>query len=244
MAEFAAKLARGVTVRADLGVNAATGVAVVGANATMTEGTTLYANRVKIAPGAEVDDVRTNALNAADTNSINGTVDPVALPLKVPYCPMPELSCGTGDMQVTDTTTELAPGSYGKVNVGTGAILHLPGNGHYQFCELRIANGGQVLVTHQVTIDVTGNVIVGTRSSFRTGGGAPFTLRVGGSKVLLGREALVTAAITAPNAKGKVKADSTLAGCMCARVLKAAKNAQLTCAGDSGEGSPSGAFTD
>jgi hypothetical protein len=240
MSQFAAKLSSGVTVDHDLGVNDAVGVAILAPGATMSDGTTIYAERVKIANGANVYNVRTNELSASPS-SIHGSVGSVNPPLRANFCSMPSLSCGTGDLQVKGSETMLDPGSYGRVSVAAGAILHLPGNGTYRFCELRIANRAEVLVTHQVTVEVTGNVIVGTDSSFHTGGGAPFILRVGGPKLLLGRNALVTAAITAPNAKGKVKAESHLQGCMCANYLKAARDARLTCAGDA---SPSGAFVD
>jgi hypothetical protein len=240
MAQFAAKLSSGVFVDHDLGVNDAVGVAILAPGATMIDGTTLSAERVKIAPGANVYNVQTNDLTASPA-SIHGSVSSVNPPLRANFCSLPSLTCGTGDLQVKDATAMLAPGNYGRVSVAAGAVLHLTGNGTYRFCDLRIANHAEVLVTYQVTVEVPGNVIVGTDSSFHTSSGSPFILRVGGPKLLLGSNALVTAAITAPNAKGKVKKESHLQGCMCADIIKAAKDSQLTCAGD---GSPSGAFVD
>jgi hypothetical protein len=242
MAELAIKLSSGATVNNDAGVNETQGVAILAPEATMANGTTLYADRVKLAQGADVYNVRTNSLKVASTDGIHGSVGTVALPLKAPFCQQPSLTCGTGDVTVAGQAELTLPaGDYGRVSIGAGGTLHLPDDAPYRFCELRIANYGSVLATHQITIEVPGNVLVGTRSALRTSGGAPLVLRVGGSKLLLGREAVVTAAITAPNAKGKVKSDSAFSGCMCARVMKAAKNASLTCAGD---GSPSGAFVD
>jgi len=242
MAEFAVTLSSGATVNADLGVNETMGVATLAPEATMANGTTLFAERVKLAVGADVFNVRTNSLSVASTEGIHGTVGPVALPLKAPFCSMPSLTCGTGDVTVAGVTELTLPaGSYGRVIIGKGATLYLPDNAPYNFCELRISNAGSVVATHQITLEVTGNVLVGTGSALRTGGGAPLILRVGGPKLLLGRDAIVTAAITAPNAKGKVKSSSSFSGCMCARVVKAAKDATLTCAGDT---SPSGAFVD
>ena len=61
-------------------------------------------------------------------------------------------------------------------------------------------------------------------------------IHLGASVIVLPyRNALVTAAIMAPNAKGKVKAESHLQGCMCANFLKAARDARLTCTGDSSD---------
>jgi len=242
-AEVAAKLSSGTTVNADLGVNETSGVAILAPQATMANGTTLFADRVKLAAGSDVFDVRTNSLNAASVDSIHGTVGPVPLPLRAPFCQLPVQACGSGDIQVTGIITELTlpAGSYGRVTVGEGALLHLDDNAPYGFCELRIANGGEVLAKHQITIDVTGNVRVGTGSKLHTSGGAPLRLRVGGRKVLFGRDALITAALTAPDAKAKVKTLSVVHGCMCARVIKTAKGATLSCAGDA---SPSGAFLD
>jgi hypothetical protein len=188
-----------------------------------------------------VDDVRANELLASLGSTIAGTFStPLTLPLRAPFCELPVQACGTGDIVVTDTQTHLGSGDYGRVTLGDGAVLHLEDDGPYRFCEIRIANGATMLFTHQVTVDVTGNVLVGTGSSIRTGGGAPIVLRVGGRKVLLGREALVTASITAPDAKVKVKRGSVVEGCVCGRVIKTAKEASLACAGDS----PSGAFLD
>ena len=233
MAELAFNLSPGATVNNDAGVNETAGVATLSPQATMANGTTLYADKVKLGLGADVYNVHTNSLIAASTEGIHGIVQSVALPLKAPFCPQPELTCGTGDVTVAGLTDlTLLAGDYGRVSIGSGGTLYLPDDAPYRFCELRIANNGRVLATHQITVEVPGNVLVGTRSELRTGGGAPLVLRVGGSKLLLGREAIVTAAITAPNAKGKVKGSSLFAGCMCAKVVKAAKDAILTCAGD------------
>jgi hypothetical protein len=243
LAGVAVKLAAGTTVNADLGVNETFGVAILAPESTMANGTTLFADRVKLASGSDVFNVRTNSLSAASIDSIHGTVAPVALPLVAPFCTLPPQTCGTGEVQVTGLITELTlpAGAYGRVTVGEGALLRLEDNAPYSFCELRIANGGEVLVKHQITIDVTGNVTVGTGSKLHTSGNAPLILRVGGTKVLLGREGYVTAALTAPNAKAKVKTGSVVEGCMCARVIKTAKGATLSCSGDA---SPSGAFLD
>lgn len=238
-AEFTAKLAPDSTVSADLGVNESNGIAVLATGATMEVGTTLFADRVRMSAGANVYNVRANDLQAPP-GGIGGTVGPVALPLRAPFCPLPALSCGTGDLLVSGTSVELPAGDYGDITVAVGATLRLVENGTYRFCELRIANGGTLLATHQVTIEVVGNVIVGTNSGLRTSGRSPLVLRVGGSKVLLGRDALVTAAVTAPNAKAKVKNNSRLEGCICAEILKVAKQGSLACTGDS----PSGAFID
>jgi hypothetical protein len=245
IAQSAAKLAKGTSVTANLGVNESNGVVVLSPDSEMATGTTVFADRVKLALGANVFNIRTNALSAASTAGIHGTVGPVALPLQAPFCVLPAQTCGTGDVQVTGLITELAlpAGGYGRVSVGEGAVLRLDDNAPYQFCELRIANGGEVRVKHQITMDVVGNVLVGTGSSLHTSGGAPFVLRIGGAKVLLGREALITAAITAPNAKAKVKTLSAMQGCICARIIKTAKAATLECGGDE-PGSPSGAFLD
>jgi hypothetical protein len=242
MASRVAKLAGGSTVNADLGVNDSFGSVTLAPGATMANGTTLRADRVKLASGSSVSYVHANELLQSAGSTIGGGVitGPLTLPLRTPYCALPILACGTGTLHVDETEAQLDSGNYGSVIIGDGATLVLDDDGPYRFCEVRIANGGTMLFTHQVEVDVTGNVIVGTDSSIRTGGGAPLRLRVGGTKVLLGRNALITAAITAPHAKVKVKKDSVIEGCVCARVVKAAKDATLSCAGDS----PSGAFLD
>jgi hypothetical protein len=220
-------------VSSDLGVNQANGLAVISTRARMEVGTTLYADRVRMATGASVWDVRANDLQAPP-GGIGGTVGPVALPLQAPFCQLPLLTCGTGDLLVSGTNVTLAAGDYGSVTIGVGATLRLTDNAPYRFCDLTIAKGGTLLSTHQVTIDVVGNLIVGTDSGLRTTSRSPLVLNVGGPKVLLGRDVLVTAAITAPNAKAKVKNNSRLEGCMCAPTIKVAKEGSLVCAGDEG----------
>jgi hypothetical protein len=242
LAETTAILAPATTMTADLAVNRVFGIAKLSPTATMTNGTTLTADRVWLAAGASVYDVRTNVLIAGSTSGIGGTVTPVSLPLRTPHCTLPALTCGTGSVLVTGNITELElpAGDYGTVQVGEGALLRLEENGVYRFCELKIDSGGSLLAKHQITIEVPGNVFVGSNSSIRTSGLAPLILRVGGTKVLLGRDALITAAITAPNAKVKVKQRSAIEGCVCARIIKAGEGANLDCTGDS----PSGAFLD
>jgi hypothetical protein len=224
----------------DLAVNESNGIAVLSTRASMEPGTTLTAEHVRISTGASAWDVRTNDLQAPPS-SIGGTVSAASLPLRAPFCPLvPAPTCGTGDLLVSGTSTQLPAGTYGTITVGVGATLSLPDNGTYRFCELKVASGGTVLATHQVTIEVVGNVLVGTDSGLRTTSRSPLRLRVGGTKVLLGRDALVTASIIAPNAKMKIKNNSRLEGCLCAESLKVAKMGSLECAGDS----PSAAFVD
>jgi hypothetical protein len=64
-------------------------------------------------------------------------------------------------------------------------------------------------------------------------------LNVAGSKVRISAEAIVQAAITAPNAKVKIQRRGLLEGCFCAHQATMDKGVDLICVG-----SASGAFVD
>lgn len=242
--ERMAKLSPGAEVTHDLGVNELGGKAILASGSSMKEG--LFADRAKLSAGVEVQSLWANDLNIAVAGDVEEYIDgELDLPLRETPCSLPDLPlCNeSAEFELVETDSTLEGELHGRVSIGKGAKLTIDEPGHYRFCELRLANGGELESKHQVTIDIVGNLIVGTESNIVTSGGAPLILRVGGSKLLLGRDARVTAAITAPNAKVKVKSRASLEGCLCAESVKLAAEADMTCTGDDG-GSPNGAFLD
>jgi hypothetical protein len=203
----------------------------------MADGTTLYADRVKLADHASVYNLRTNFLSTGPTTQIRGAGDALdTLPLTPSLCPLvPAPTCGAGDLQVTTGTSEsvdLPPGDYGDVRVGIGSRLRLTGVGIFRFCTLALWSDADLIADQQVTIEVAGGVNIGSRAKIHTASGMPLVLNVGGAKFRIGSEAQVDAAITAPGARVKVKQYGKINGCLCAGLLKTALNTDLVCVGD------------
>jgi hypothetical protein len=234
IARNSAGLAAGTFVNASLGVNSPVGLLRIAADAFLADGTTVSASRMKIADRASVYNVATNLLFSAPTTVIRGTTGPVTLPLLEPFCSLPPLGCGSGNLEVSgdESDVTLNAGDYGEVRVGAGGTLRLVDDGLYRFCELTLLDGATLLSNHQVTIDVLRGVIVGTGGSIRTVSGAPLVMNVGGAKLRIGKGARVDAAIVAPAARAKMKQSGTLNGCLCAALIKTAPNADLICVGD------------
>jgi hypothetical protein len=213
-----------------------------GKNTTMADGTSVTADTVKIGSGSSVDDVFTNNLRPSFDATIRGTVSPVTLPVIDPFCTLPEFTCGTEDVIVPIGATQLglAPGAYGRLNVGDGATLLLPELGTYTFCSIKIGRFAQVKSPQQITINVTGKFQMGQASFLGTTTGAPLILNSSGPLIRVSQDAVLNAAVTAPFAKFKIQRDGTLRGCLCSERFSTDKHVTLLCEG----GSPSGAFVD
>lgn len=213
-----------------------------GKGATMTDGTSVSAGTVKIGSGSSVNDVFTNVLRPSPEAVIRGTVGPVTLPVIEPFCSVPDFVCGTEDVYVPGGATQigLAPGTYGRLNVGDGATLLLNEFGTYTFCSIKIGRFARVESPQQITINVTGKFQMKQASFLGTTTGAPLILNSSGPLVRVSQDAVLNAAVTAPYAKFKIQRDGTLRGCLCSERFSTDKHVTLLCEG----GSPSGAFLD
>jgi hypothetical protein len=227
-----------------IGANDPTGFVRFGQNAFMGDGTRVVADRVKIGGYTSVDNVATNRLYTTLGSTIRGSlVESVALPLDAgPFCAFDPFVCG-GDPVVVPAgavVSSLAPGTYGMLQIYEGGILRLPEFGTYTFCSIRMSNNSILRPSQQVTINVAGDVKIGSGSLLVTESGAPFILNVSGRLVRISQGTVVNASINAPNAKIKIQRDGTIVGCTCSSAFKTDKHITLLCGG----GSPSGAFVD
>lgn len=204
----------------------------------MSDGTTVTANRLKLANHASVFQISTNSLTTGPTVQIRGgAIASPVLPLSPSFCAFsgPPPSCGSGDLDVSNGPgfpTFLSPGNYGNVRVGAGSELHLRDIGRFGFCSLTLWDGAALVSDQQVTIDVVGNVAIGAGASITTASGAPLILNVAGTKVNVAGDGQIDAAITAPNARVKLKQYARINGCLCSLLIKTAANTDLACIGD------------
>jgi hypothetical protein len=204
-----------------------------GQNAYMADGTSVVADKVKIGTLSSVFDVQTNKLLTTTGSEIRGTLtDTLAVPLDA-SCTLPPFTCGGPDVVVPPLTvqTSLPPGTYGNLFVGDGAVLLLPDFGTYTFCSMRVGNNGAIRPDQQVTINVSGDVRIGSGAILAPVADAPFILNIGGTLVRISQGAVVRAAITAPNAKIKLQRDGTITGCTCSKSFKTDKHVSLICSG-------------
>lgn len=214
-----------------------------GKNSYMPDGTSISAELVKIGSGSSIDTVFTNRLRPSVEAEIRGEVLPLGeLPVLNPFCTVPEFQCGTEDVVVPASTTQLglAPGNYGDLLVGDGATLRLTEFGTYTFCSIKIGSFARVEATQQVTINLAGKFQMRQGSFFGTTIGAPLILYSSGNLIRVSQAAVLNAAITAPYAKFKIQRRGELRGCLCSQKFTTDKVVTLICEG----GSPSGAFLD
>jgi hypothetical protein len=234
MAGNKATLGVGTAVGGSFGVNNPAGLLRLAPFVTMADNTTVYGDRIKLADHTSVYDLKTNVLSTAPTSSIRGEAsDLPALPLHQPYCAfsLPP-QCGAGELDVASGVVDLSAGNYGNVRIGVDTQLHLTGVGRFGFCSLTVLDGGQIFADQQVTIDIVGNVNIGTGATITTGSGMPLIMNVGGAKFRVSNDAQIDAAITAPMARMKLKQYGRINGCVCTGLMKTASNTDLVCVGD------------
>jgi hypothetical protein len=206
-----------------------------GQNVFMTDGTSVTADRVKIGGATSVFDVTTNRLYPTPESIIRGTLTEggLAVPLADAACTLPAFTCGGPDVTVPPLTvqTSLPPGTYGNLFIGDGAVLRLPDFGEYTFCSMKVGNNGALRPSQQVTINVSGDVRIGSGALLVSDANAPFIFNVGGTKFRISQGAVVNAKITAPFAKIKIQRDGTIDGCTCSDAIKTDKHTALLCDG-------------
>jgi len=222
-------------INGSIGASQVGGFVRFGQNVFMTDGTSITADRVKIGGDTSVFDVTTNRLYTTTGSVIRGTLSEggLAVPLPDTDCTLPAFTCGGPDVIVPSLTvqTSLPPGSYGDLIIGDGGVLRLPDFGVYTFCSMKVGNNAALRPSQQVTINVSGDVRIGSGALLVSEANAPFIFNIGGTKVRISQGAVVNAAITAPNAKIKVQRDGTIDGCACADAIKTDKHTALTCDG-------------
>ena len=110
-----------------------------------------------------------------------------------------------------------------------GATLRLD-TGTYTICDLRIGRDARVEADGAVTLQIDGNLRIGTDSYFGPVNGGPIIdTYVTGRTVRVSQKAVAIARIIAPNARAAFGRDSALDGCYCSDRSKSDKHITLTC---------------
>ena len=142
--------------------------------------------------------------------------------------PFPLCTLGNDVDVAVGTTTNLGPGSYGKVRVhGTSASagsLVLTG-GVYTFCDLKVGRNSQLRVQNASTVNVVGKVAFGPNSFLGPDGGSGLAASdiqfyAGGPLVKLTRNSFSEAHICAPDAKMRLTQGGTHIGVYVASYIR------------------------
>lgn len=113
-------------------------------------------------------------------------------------------------MQPNRTPGPLAPGSYKSVTVLSNGVLPLA-TGTFKICRLHTAHGAVIEPLGPVTVDVSGDVVLGSGGKIEPAAGVPLPVfNVGGSKVCLNQGATAQAIFKAPHSLISFSRDSTL----------------------------------
>jgi hypothetical protein len=214
-----------------IGANDPNGRIQLGKGVLMADGTTLTAHSVTVGNGSSVDHVAANDVQVGSGGIIrNGTSLP-SLPIIQPFCDLPDFTCGHDAVlvQVGDTTAPLPPGTYGRVRVLNDGHLRLQ-PGVFQFCDLKTGRGSTIEAMGAVTLNVVGNVNVGSGSRLLPSvGQPPIVLNVRGKQVRVSQNGVAEVILTAPFAKITLGRDSLVRGCFCVETARTDKHITLVC---------------
>lgn len=214
-----------------LGANDANGRIQLGKGVLMSDGTKVTAHSVTVGNGSSVDQVVANDVQVGSGGIIRGGTSLPSLPIVQPFCDVPEFTCGDDAIlvQVGDTTAPLPPGTYGRVRVLNDGHLRLQ-PGVFQFCDLKAGRGSTIEAMGPVTMNVVGNVSIGSGSRLLSSiGQPPIVLNVRGHQVRVSQNAVAEAIITAPFAKITLGRDSLVRGCFCVETARTDKHITLVC---------------
>jgi hypothetical protein len=219
------------TIGASVGANDPGGRVRLGKGVTMPDGTTITGDAVYIGNGSNVSSVLGNtALIHPDVVVRNGT-GPAVLPIVDPFCALPAIACGSQDLQVSpgETLGPLAPGTYGRLRVLNGASVVLSA-GEFTFCEVRTGRNAVITTLGPATLDVAGDVSIGTASRLGPESGTePVRVNVGGRSVRVSQSGAANAAFIAPGARISFGRNAFLLGCFCTDRTKSDKHITLAC---------------
>jgi hypothetical protein len=127
---------------------------------------------------------------------------------------------------------DLAPGTYGRVAVQTGAKLTLQGGG-YVLCELAVSQSAQVLADAPATLDVSGNVSLANDAIFGPPPGQDCGRIVvhanGPGSMTFGRQVKVNGFFCAPERLVRLGHDNDLTGRFFGDVVDADDNNRAFC---------------
>lgn len=224
------------TIQVGLGANDPRGAINMGHAVTMSDGTTVSADVVKLGAGTSVYNVQTNKLLLARGATVRNTTATVALPLTAPFCPIaaPFPACNPAapiNVGTSEVVGPLSPGVYGDVRVlRSGVLTLLPGD--YVFCSLVTGTLADIKVTGpgQSTFAIAGVLQISDGSTFEPAPGAPLpVVENSGKLVRVGEQGRLFSVLSAPNALVKLGRAAEVHGSICADKVNTDKNTLFAC---------------
>ncbi|MCP4221081.1 MAG: hypothetical protein GY765_41005, partial [bacterium] len=202
-------------------------------NITVADGVSIYADKLKIKSGTDVDDIYYNTFSNFG-GTVNGDeTNPLELPLDVQLPAFPTPAPGTDAVNVPVEGTEaLAAGAYGDVVLDTKGTLVLSG-GTYNFQSLTLGNYCRVLVQAETELIIDGNLVSGENPVIGLEDGnaleaKDFVIYVNGTEATIGIRHALNANIYAPNAKLWLKARGIAEGAFIAKDVMVEFYVELT----------------
>lgn len=225
-------LQNGGTSAGTIGTNDPGGLTKLGRDVFLSDDTEVIGDRIKVGNAASLDDVRGNQVKLGKKATVRGTTSGVTLPVVEPFCPIGDFDCGGGDVTVGRGETRiLPPGSYDSIELASGARLELS-PGSYTVCDVSAGKNTTIIASGGSTmLQIVGALQVGNGGSLVSNAGdPPLIVDVAGTeRVKLGRNVVVAAFLSAPNARVSVGNGGELIGSMCAERLDLGKNSALSC---------------
>ena len=223
----ASRYGGGGRIQGNVGTIEPGGLLQLGRRFVVEAGSIASADTVRIGEESQVAAVAANELEA--TRATVGESGPVLLPLVTGFCPVPAFGCGGEAVMVRrNKTLSLLPGSYGAVELWSGADLVL-GPGTYEFCSLRAGRKATVMAGAGTALNVQGTLALGSGSEFGTDGAGLLVANVGGGDVAVGRNSRVTAVLAAPAAELDLGRGVEWRGTFCAAEVDGERRLKLEC---------------
>jgi len=223
----ASRYGGGGRIQGNVGTIEPGGLLQLGRRFVVEAGSIASADTVRIGEESQVAAVAANELEA--TRATVGESGPVLLPLVTGFCPVPAFGCGGEAVMVRrNKTLSLLPGSYGAVELSSGADLVL-GPGTYEFCSLRAGRKATVMAGAGTALNVQGTLALGSGSEFGTDGAGLLVANVGGGDVAVGRNSRVTAVLAAPAAELDLGRGVEWRGTFCAAEVDGERRLKLEC---------------
>jgi len=225
------RLNNDASVSAGLGANSPTGRVRLGRRAAMPDGQRIVAHQVSLGVATTVYSVLADQLWLGTGAVVRSGTGTPSLPIIDPFCTLPPITCGTEEIQVafSQSLGPLPPGTYGAVRVMNDATLTLAA-GEFTFCSIRTGRNAKITTLGPATLNVAGNVIIGTGSRLWPATGMePIRVNSTGTYLRISAAAVANAAIVAPAARITFGRDAFLLGCFCTDRAGSDKDIALAC---------------
>ena len=230
LARKKAKVVNDAVINRDIAAFDPNGLAAMGRNSFMPDGTTITGDKVKIGKSSSVADVKGNRVTHI-LAEIRGTQDTVTLPLQGPFCAIDPIVCGGQSIIVPELgIATVDPGTYNIAKIGEGAIVNFK-PGTYSFCSFLTGRGAQVNFLGSVPSLVRVDKLfrLGNGTIFGPAAGVPWPTVHARVLAKFGADELATTHVVAPEGKVKVGRGTVFDGAVCGKELKGAWHVTLTC---------------